>query len=87
MGMWEHGAFVLGGVFLLGLPRRIRTRQASIIGLMILAILSMGIVSCGGGGSGVVAADSGTPAGTYSLKITCTIGTLTHTLDQIVTVQ
>jgi parallel beta-helix repeat protein len=86
MDMWEHGAFVLGGVFLLGLPRRVRTRQATIIGLMILVILSMGIVSCGGGGSGVIA-DSGTPAGTYSLKIACTIGTLTHTLDQIVTVQ
>ena len=90
-GRWMASGIgaVFVGFILLGTPR-VR-RRAGLLVLFTLLLLSIGMTSCGGngGGSGTGGGhtDPGTPAGTYSLTLTATSGTASHTMNVPVTVQ
>jgi len=80
------GITLIGGIF--GCKRR------AIIATMVVAILLIGLLgmcSCGGGAStssgGGTSMDQGTPVGTYTLTITATSGTASHSMTQTVVVQ
>lgn len=69
-------------ILLLGIPRR-RRAAIAFLSLLVVAVLFMGIGCGGGSGSSSVAgppSNPGTPAGTYSVLITATSGTLSHTM-------
>jgi trimeric autotransporter adhesin len=65
--------------------------------ILLLAVLCCGMVelSCGGGGGGGSTSPApgggsgtnGTPKGTYTLTVTATSGSLTHTTQVVLTVQ
>jgi len=66
-----------------------RRRAAAMLGMLLLMI---GLVSCGGGGGsgstgGGGGSVSGTPSGNYSITVTGTGGTLTHSVSLKLTVQ
>ena len=96
---WPHAPGLLpspslwwaGVLALLGLTgwvvRKNRLRWTlSVLTLMLLLLVSM--AACGGGGGGVGYVDTtGTPAGTYSVSITGTSGTLTNSTTLTLTVQ
>ena len=86
MPRWFVGPAVLAGflLFLLAVARK--RRLAMTIGLLALLLMAAGFVACGGGGGGGVTHNPGTPAGTYSVTVTGTSGTLTHTVTVTVTV-
>ncbi len=72
------GILPLGGILLLGAPRR--RRWSLTLGLMTLAML-VALPACGGGGgssSHQQQQDPGTPAGTYNVTMTATAGSLTE---------
>jgi subtilase family serine protease len=80
------------GIFLFGVPVR-RRRRGSFLSLILLALLAAG-VGCGGGsnnsggaGGGGVQADPGTPAGSYTVTVTGTSGSITHTAKFTLVVQ
>ncbi|MBZ5653054.1 MAG: S53 family serine peptidase [Acidobacteriia bacterium] len=89
----QHGLGWLGassalfaGICFLGVPSRRRRRVAG-FGLMLLVFFSAG-VGCGGGSSSSGSAKTGgTPAGSYSITVTATSGSLSHTANVAVTVQ
>ena len=68
------------GMFFLGVPARRRRRVAG-LGLMLLVFFAAG-VGCGGGSSnsgGGSTTSGATPAGTYSITVTATSGSVSHT--------
>jgi subtilase family serine protease len=77
---------LLAGVFLFGVPAS-RRRWSIALTLLTLALIAAA-VGCGGssspGGSGRT---SGTPAGTYTIAVTGTDGTTSHTTNVAVSVQ
>jgi subtilase family serine protease len=77
---------LFGGVFFLGLPSR--RRRITALGLMLLLFFAAG-VGCGGGGSSTSPPSGGTPAGSYTIKVTAssTSPALSHTANVAVTVQ
>jgi hypothetical protein len=83
-------AFVLFGIP--GLRRRgapsFAQRRVGLLLLLIGMTLVSGMVACGGGGSsgGGHTTIPGTPSGTYSVTVTGTSGSLTHTTTYTVTV-
>jgi len=89
----QHGLGWLGassalfaGICFLGVPSRRRRRVAG-FGLMLLVFFAAG-VGCGGGSSSSGSAKTGgTPAGSYSITVTATSGSLSHTANVAVTVQ
>ena len=77
------GGLPLAGVFLLAAPKR--RRWSALLGLMVVALL-VTAPACGGGSSHHQ--DQGTPAGSYSVTITATAGSLSvQFLPIAVTVQ
>jgi hypothetical protein len=63
-----------------------RRRWLGIIGLfMVVAVLTG--VACGGGGGSTVKKSQGTPAGSYTVTVTATSGSTTHTTSVNLTVQ
>lgn len=76
------GGALFAGIFLLGGPSR-RRRMAG-LGLMLLVIFAAGM-GCGGSSGG--GSSSGTPAGSYTIAVTATSGSLSHTANVGVTVQ
>jgi hypothetical protein len=69
-----------------------RKRRGLGLCLLMGAILAFGVVGCGGGsgnsgGGGGGHTDSGTPAGVYTLAVTATSGTASHTMNVSVTVK
>ncbi|MEY2412975.1 MAG: hypothetical protein QOD84_1581 [Acidobacteriaceae bacterium] len=64
------------GLFLLGVPSK-RRRLASLAALFMFASLVM-IAGCGGGGSSGHITDPGTPAGSFTVSVAATSGSLTH---------
>jgi len=79
------GALFAGIVFL-GLPSR--RRRTTGLALMLVVFFAAG-VGCGGGSSssGGSTQTGGTPAGTYTVTVTGTSGTMTHTTSVVLTVQ
>ena len=75
----------LAGVFLLGTGSRRRVWRR-LLSLMAIACL-ITIASCGGGGSGGGNMDPGTPAGSSTVTVTATNGTLTHTATFTLAIQ
>ena len=80
------GGTLLAGVFLFGIPVS-RRRWSVALTLLTLALIAAA-VGCGGssspGGSGRT---SGTPAGSYTIAVTGTDGTTSHTTNVAVSVQ
>ena len=93
-GRWVASGIgaVFAGFILLGVPK-VKRRRASLLVLFTLLLLSLGMMSCGGnsgtssGSTGGKQMDTATPAGTYSLTLTATSGTASHTMNVPVTVQ
>ncbi|HEV3151453.1 MAG TPA: S53 family peptidase [Acidobacteriaceae bacterium] len=82
---YAAGGVALAGILLFGLPRRRRAWQR-MFSLMLL-IVATGIVGCGGTSSGGGGGSSSTPAGTYTVTVTATSGTITQTSTIMATVQ
>jgi subtilase family serine protease len=68
---------LFAGIFVLGVPTRRRRRVAG-LGLLLLVFFAAGL-GCGGGSSSGSTKSGGTPAGTYSITVTATSGSLSHT--------
>ncbi len=83
------GPAIIAGLFLLLLIFTRRRRLALVMGLLTLVLVGAGLVACGGGGGGGggITHNPGTPAGTYSVTVTGTSGSLTHSTSVSVTVQ
>jgi hypothetical protein len=76
-------------VLLLGVPKK--RRWGGLLSIIFFAVLMMS-VSCGGGstggsGGGGGTTDPGTPTGNYTVTVTGTSGSLTHTTSFTLTVQ
>lgn len=81
------GGLPFAGIFLLASPKR--RRAGMFLGLMMLAFLPM-LPACGGGGGNggnQQKQDPGTPAGTSTVTVTATAGSLTESGTFILTVQ
>jgi hypothetical protein len=78
---------ILACIFLLVIPTR-RRRPKMAFGLLVFALLVAAFVACGGGSSSTpsVPSNPGTPAGTYTVTVTATSGSLSHTVNVSVTV-
>ena len=88
----SFGALAFAGIFLVGIQRK-RRHIAARTAILSLALLLSG-VACGGGGNsggsgggGGTHTDPGTPAGTYTITVTGTNGTTTHTVAFTLVVQ
>jgi hypothetical protein len=55
--------------------------------LLVFALLAAAFVACGGSSSSSPPSSPGTPTGSYTVVITGTSGTLSHTLNIPVSVQ
>ena len=76
---------LFAGILFLGVPSR--RRRMTGIGLMLLVFFAAGVGCGGGSSSGGSAKTGGTPKGNYSITVTATSGSLTHTANVAVTVQ
>jgi subtilase family serine protease len=80
--LWLTGSgTLLAGVFVLGTSAR-RRRWGVIVTLVVIAMVAAA-VGCSGGGSH----NAGTPAGSYTVTVTGTSGSTTHTTSVAVVVQ
>jgi hypothetical protein len=73
-------------MLLFGIPARRRSWRTMLGMLILLTCLTCGIVSCGGGSSSGTS-NAGTTAGTYTVTVTGTSGTITETCTVALTVQ
>jgi hypothetical protein len=79
------GGLPLAGVFFLAAPKR--RRRSVLLGMMLLALL-VTVPACGGGGGGSHhTQDPGTPAGTYTVTVTATAGSISQQGSFTLTVQ
>jgi pro-kumamolisin-like protein/Big-like domain-containing protein len=79
------GGLPLAGVFFLAAPKR--RRRSMLLGMMLLALL-VTVPACGGGGGGShPTQDPGTPAGTYTVTVTATAGSISQQGSFTLTVQ
>jgi hypothetical protein len=84
LGWLAAGSSVLfAGIIGLGVPSR-RRRYMAGFGLMMLVVFAAGM---GCGGSSGSSSKAGTAAGTYSITVTATSGSLSHTANVALTVQ
>lgn len=84
-GTWFAATGGLFAAVLLGSvsPRR---RWLGLLSLFVVVALLTG-VACGGGGGSTVKKSEGTPAGSYTVTVTATSGSTTHSTDVNLTVQ
>lgn len=80
------GGAILVCLLLLAWPDRKRRARLA-FGLLALTLLAASLVACGGGSNNNQTTDPGTPAGTYTVTVTGTSGSLSHTQNIPVTVQ
>jgi len=73
------------GTLLFGVPRR--DKRARLLSVVALLIGIGAIASCGGGTSSTQKKTQGTPAGSYTMTVTATSGSTTHTTTVNLTVQ
>jgi Pro-kumamolisin, activation domain/Bacterial Ig-like domain (group 3) len=78
------GGLPLAGILLVASPKR--RRWSTVLGLMVLALL-VTVPACGGGGGSSHQQDPGTPAGTYTVTVTATAGSLSTSGPFTLTVQ
>ena len=72
------GGMIFAGVFFIGMTKK-RRLWSGLLGLIVIAFLATGI-GCGGGNSGGSGStDPGTPLGSYTVTVTATSGSVTHT--------
>jgi hypothetical protein len=74
---YAGGGAVLACVLLFGIPARRRSWRTMLGMMALLAALSGGVLSCGGGGSGgtCTSINPGTTTGAYIITVTGTSGT------------
>jgi MYXO-CTERM domain-containing protein len=86
-GIWlaTGGSTLFAALVLCGIPSR-RRRRNVILGLLLIASITT-IVGCGGGSSGGGGGGNGTPPGTYSITVTGTGPSTSHSTAVKVTVQ
>jgi hypothetical protein len=75
-------------LFLLSIPAK-RRRWKTAFGLTCAVMMAAGMIACGGGSSSSPpppTTDPGTPLGTYTVTVTATSGSLSHTANVSVTV-
>jgi peptidoglycan/LPS O-acetylase OafA/YrhL len=80
------GAGALLACILLLLISGKKRRVKLAFGLLAFALLAAAFVACGGGSSVTPPINTGTPTGTWTVTVTGTSGTLSHTLNVPVTV-
>ena len=93
-GPWYAGGSALACLLLIAFPAP-RRRSWTMLGMLaLMVVLSSGVLACGGslgsggsGGSGGGGGASGTTAGTYTITVTGTSGTLSQTGTVTLTVQ
>lgn len=86
LGWLATGSSALfAGIFFLGVPSR--RRRMTGLGLMLLVFFAAGVGCGGGSSSGGSVKTGGTPKGSYSITVTATSGSLSHTASVAVTVQ
>jgi hypothetical protein len=92
---WAPGGIVLAGLLIpLARIRRVRSQMPVLAWTALLMMGAAALHGCGGndnspppnGGGGTGAGSGGTPAGTYTIVITATAGTTTHTMNYTLTV-
>jgi hypothetical protein len=83
---YATGGVALACMLLFGIPARRRSWRTMLGMLILLTCLTCGIVSCGGGSSSGTS-NAGTTAGTYTVTVTGTSGTITETCTVALTVQ
>ena len=80
---------IFAGVFFIGFTKK-RRLWTGLLGLIVIAFLATGI-GCGGGnssgGGGSGSTDPGTPLGSYTVTVTATSGSVTHTTSFQLVVQ
>lgn len=76
---------LFAAVLLGGVPSR--RRWLGIVGLFIVVAVLTGVACGGGGGSSTQQKSQGTPAGSYTVTVTATSGSTTHTTTVNLTVQ
>jgi len=88
---YSGGSAVLCFLVLLGIPARRRSWRAMLGMALLLIACASGILACGGGGSSGTSCSPvttpGTTAGTYTITVTGTSGSLTETGTVTLTVQ
>jgi len=83
--LWLSGSgALLAGAWLCGIPTR-RRRWGVVLTLVVVALLAAA-VGCGGSSSSGGGGRPGTPAGNYTVTVTGTSGSTTHTTSVLVTV-
>ncbi|WP_263352726.1 chitobiase/beta-hexosaminidase C-terminal domain-containing protein [Acidicapsa acidisoli] len=75
------GGSALAAVLFLLVPRR-RRYLLAVMGFLVL-VLATGLVGCGGGGGGSSGGNSGTTAGTYTITVTGTSGTISASVGTV----
>jgi hypothetical protein len=86
---YAAGGATLAGILIFGIPAR-RRSWLTLLGMLALLVGSSGgVIACGGGGSvgGGGGGNPGTTAGTYTITVTGTSGTITATNTVALTVQ
>jgi Pro-kumamolisin, activation domain/Bacterial Ig-like domain (group 3) len=80
---------LFGSIVVSWVPTRQRRRSRFAPCLLLLMIIAIGLAACGGGStsSGGGPPPSGTAAGTYTITVTATSGTLTHSTPLTMVVQ
>ena len=88
IGLFYAMLLPIGGLALLGAGITSRKRKVGsfLLGCLLFSTLTI-LPACGGSGSSGGGGHPGTPAGTYTVTVTGTSGSLTHTATASVTVQ
>ncbi len=84
---YTAGGAILSCILLFGIPAR-RRRFLNVLGMLaILVTLASGMIACGGGSSGatIKTNNPGTTAGTYTITVTGTSGSITATSSPAIT--
>jgi FG-GAP-like repeat/FG-GAP repeat len=80
----------IGGLALIGAAVSSGSRRRKLLGMLLVCLMLSGVLflaACGGGGSGNGGGSAGTPAGTYTITVKGTAGSVSNTATVTLTVQ